>query len=61
MYLVPHQETHLRKFDDFNLFLSNFGGMTKALIIVFSIILYPFTDYGYHRNVSKKLFLASTR
>lgn len=41
--------------------LSNIGGVAKALIYFFGIVLYPISEYGYHRNISKKLYLAATK
>ena len=61
MFIIPYQEYHIRKFYDVNAMLSEIGGVAKTLIFVFGIIIYPISEYGYHRNVSKKLYLAASK
>lgn len=61
MFLIPYQEYHTRKFYDINAMLSEIGGVAKTLVLFFGIILYPISEYGFHRNVSKKLYLAATK
>lgn len=41
--------------------LRDFGGLLQALIIITGIILYPISEYGFHRKVTKWLYLASTK
>lgn len=61
MYLVHFQEKLHRNHYDLNVFISEFGGMVKGFMLIISILMYPVTKFGYYRNLTKKLFLVSTK
>lgn len=61
MVLDPVIEYHSRNLYDLNELLSDLGGVTRVLIAIFGVFLYPLSEFNYIRAMSRRLYYVSTK